>query len=111
MLGHDHEGLADRLRHRGGVDTEHDADPNTSFINKTTSTKIEKMMGPYLAQHIPAQYNPLGGGGEQHVPANANTKYCYRHRPDMLCRKQADEPTMEQLQEVSAAVVVATHPH
>ncbi|KAF1966685.1 WD40 repeat-like protein [Bimuria novae-zelandiae CBS 107.79] len=96
MLGHDHEGLAERVRQRRGVDSEQEAEP--SFVNKSTSTKIEKMIAPYLAHHIPQQYNPLGGG-EKDVPANANTKYCYRHRPDMLCRKQADEPTMEQLQE------------
>lgn len=99
LLGHDHEGLSERVRQRRGT-ADHDPDQNTSFVNKNTSTKIEKMIAPYLAQHIPQQYNPLGGGGEQPVPANANTKYCYRHRPDMLCRKQADEPTMEQLQGV-----------
>jgi F-box/WD-40 domain protein MET30 len=100
MLGHDHEGLSERVRHRRGEEGEQDVDQNISFVNKNTSTKIEKMMAPYLAQHIPQQYNPLGGAGEQHLPGHGNTKYCYRHRPDMLCRKQADEPTMEQLQDV-----------
>lgn len=104
MLGHDHQGFAERLRHRKGADPEHDSEHNTSFVNKSTSTKIEKMIAPYLAQHIPQQYNPLGAGtSEKPVPVNANTKYCYRHRPDMLCRKQADEPTMEQLQEASTS--------
>ncbi|KAL5433287.1 hypothetical protein PMIN07_009401 [Paraphaeosphaeria minitans] len=98
MLGHDHEGLTDRVRHRRGEDGD-DTDQNSSFMNKSASTKIEKMIAPYLAQHIPQQYNPLGGGGEPHVSGHTNTKYCYRHRPDMLCRKQADEPTMEQLQD------------
>ena len=34
------------------------------------------------------------------VAARPNTKYCYRHRPDLKCRRQADEPSMEQLQQV-----------
>jgi F-box/WD-40 domain protein MET30 len=68
------------------------------------SKKMEQMITPYLAQHIPHQYNPLGGGssssdGHDARPPTANTKFCYRHRPDLLCRRQADEPSMEQLQD------------
>lgn len=99
MLGHDHDTLA-RQRRDEGAGVLQDDSSNAPFVNKNASNKIEKMIAPYLAHHIPQQYNPFGGGDEQHVPANANTKYCYRHRPDMLCRKQADEPTMEQLQNV-----------
>lgn len=89
MQGHDHEGMAERTRHSHGDSIE--------------KSKIEKMITPYLAQHIPQQYNPLGGGrdGQNAPSATANTKYCYRHRPDLLCRRQADEPSMEQLQDVS----------
>lgn len=71
-----------------------------TFVSKAASKQIEKMITPYLAQHIPQQYNPLGGNSHNEGPVNANTKYCYRHRPDLLCRRQADEPSMEQLQEV-----------
>jgi F-box/WD-40 domain protein MET30 len=66
------------------------------------SRKMEQMITPYLAQHIPQQYNPLGSSssdGHDQRPATANTKFCYRHRPDLLCRRQADEPSMEQLQD------------
>ena len=108
LLGHDHDGLSARVRQRREEDTSHDHDHTDSFVNKSASTKIEKMIAPYLAQHIPQQYNPLGGG-EQPIPDNANTKYCYRHRPDMLCRKQADEPTMEQLQKVCHLLVFHRH--
>jgi hypothetical protein len=88
MQGHDHEGLSERARHSHGESVER--------------SKIEDMIPPYLKQHIPNQYNPLGGGrdGKNTTSATANTKYCYRHRPDLLCRRQADEPSMEQLQVV-----------
>jgi F-box/WD-40 domain protein MET30 len=88
MQGHDHDGLSERTRH--------------SYGDSVEKSKMEKMITPYLAQHIPQQYNPLGGGrdGQNAPPSTANTKYCYRHRPDLLCRRQADEPSMEQLQDV-----------
>lgn len=95
MQGHDHEGLSERTRHlHGGADDAEEAQANKS-------KKMEKMITPYLAQHIPQQYNPLGANspGQDERPPTANTKFCYRHRPDLLCRRQADEPSMEQLQE------------
>ncbi|KAI4126990.1 MAG: hypothetical protein LQ338_003445 [Usnochroma carphineum] len=60
-------------------------------------------VAPFLAKHIPKQYAPLGGLSTSPKPssANPNTKYCYRHRPDLKCRRQADEPSMDQLQHVS----------
>ncbi|KAF2634506.1 sulfur metabolite repression control protein-like protein SconB [Massarina eburnea CBS 473.64] len=90
LLGHHHEGLSSRAR-QNTVPDQDDA------AKKSASRKLDKMIAPYLAQHIPQQYNPLGD--QEDVRPNANTKFCYRHRPDMLCRKQADEPTMEMLQE------------
>jgi F-box/WD-40 domain protein MET30 len=96
MHGHDHEGLA---RHFHGEDGTHEEQENNSSVKDNASKQLKKMITPYLAQHIPTQYNPLGGDAKG-VPANGNTKFCYRHRPDLLCRKQADEPSMEQLQKV-----------
>lgn len=103
MRGHDHQGLSERTRHLDTVEAIEEA-------ATTKSKKIEKMITPYLAQHIPQQYNPVGANGtsaHNHHPAHghdethatANTKFCYRHRPDLLCRRQADEPSMEQLQQ------------
>ncbi|KAF1840191.1 sulfur metabolite repression control protein-like protein SconB [Cucurbitaria berberidis CBS 394.84] len=96
MHGHDHEGLSERTRHLHG-----DSIDDTEEAAASKSKRIEKMITPYLAQHIPHQYNPLGGNSDNQdvPPVNANTKFCYRHRPDLLCRRQADEPSMEQLQE------------
>jgi F-box/WD-40 domain protein MET30 len=89
MHGHDHEGLSERTRHMHGDSAED--------VDEKKSKQIGKMITPYLAQHIPHQYNPQG----QDAPrSTANTKYCYRHRPDLLCRRQADEPSMKELQDV-----------
>lgn len=46
---------------------------------------------------------PLGQTQEQSdivAPSqlNGGAKYCYRHRLDLKCRRQADEPSMDQLQ-------------
>lgn len=57
---------------------------------------------PFLTKHIPSQYAPLGAPGQSDSSnENSNTKYCYRHRPDQKCRRQANEPSMDQLQKVS----------
>ena len=59
-------------------------------------------VAPFLAKHIPDQYAPLGAP-EQHTDRdhkNHSSKFCYRHRPDLKCRRQANEPTMDQLQHV-----------
>ncbi|KAL4791553.1 WD40-repeat-containing domain protein [Aspergillus venezuelensis] len=56
-------------------------------------------VAPFLARHIPKQYAPLGA--QSILPTelkSANSKYCYRHRPDLKCRRQADEPSMDKLQ-------------
>lgn len=73
----------------------HDVDPTN--ISSTT-------VAPFLAKHIPEQYAPLGQ--EDKKSQNPNTKYCYRHRPDLKCRRTADEPSMENLQRVSVTYVV-----
>lgn len=73
----------------------HDHVKNSSVTKMDPST-----VAPFMAQHIPAQYAPQGNPVT--TPAtksvDSNTKFCYRHRPDMLCRRQADEPSMDKLQ-------------
>lgn len=66
----------------------------------STSKLAGQTVAPFLARHIPEQYAPLGIQSQSENPSNksSNTKYCYRHRPDLKCRRQADEPSMEQLQ-------------
>lgn len=82
-------------------------DENTNISISATSKQAGRNVAPFLARHIPDQYAPAGSsdraiGGARKDP---NTKYCYRHRPDLKCRRQANEPSMDQLQQVGM-----THP-
>jgi hypothetical protein len=76
-------------------------------IPADTTESVKKDVGPFLSKHIPQQYGPQGTKELQETPNHdgerGNTRYCYRHRPDVKCRRPADEPTMEQLQSVSPA--------
>jgi len=65
-----------------------------------SSKHAGQTVAPFLARHIPNSYAP-GGGVDAAGKAkrkDPNTKYCYRHRPDLKCRRQANEPSMDQLQ-------------
>ncbi|KAL8801897.1 MAG: hypothetical protein Q9182_004186 [Xanthomendoza sp. 2 TL-2023] len=71
-----------------------------NFPTSANSRLAGQTITPFLAKHIPNEYAPLGRAPTSGTAAaaNPNTKYCYRHRPDMKCRRQADEPSMDQLQ-------------
>jgi F-box/WD-40 domain protein MET30 len=56
-----------------------------------------------LAKHIPTAYAPTGSKPVDSSLKDPSTKFCYRHRPDLKCRRTADEPSMDNLQRVSAA--------
>ena len=73
--------------------------------------QASQSIAPFLTKHIPEMYKPVAvydqmrktqqGYTPPETPkGNSNTKYCYRHRPDLKCRRQANEPSMEQLQNV-----------
>jgi hypothetical protein len=97
---HDHEVGAKEHHERHTRDHSKD--------NTTTKTSSERLasqaVAPFLTRHIPNQYAPLGNanGENTNAPKDPNSKFCYRHRPDMLCRRQADEPSMDKLQKVRA---------
>lgn len=76
---------------------------NGNITLSATSKLADQTVAPFLAKHIPAQYAPMGGVDSSGSPKakESSTKYCYRHRPDLKCRRQANEPSMEQLQHVS----------
>ena len=68
-----------------------------------TSKYAESTVAPFLAEHVPTQYNTgvLGSSlhdDEHSAEEQTSTQYCYRHRPDMMCRRQANEPSMALLQ-------------
>ncbi|KAI9864051.1 MAG: hypothetical protein M1813_003367 [Trichoglossum hirsutum] len=72
---------------------------DSSSICLSSSSKFAgQTVAPFLAKHIPSQYAPLGPQETPPPSWAVNTRYCYRHRPDLKCRRQADEPSMEQLQ-------------
>ncbi|KAL9084394.1 MAG: hypothetical protein Q9165_008108 [Trypethelium subeluteriae] len=81
----------------------HAASKDHNIAISSTSKHAGQMVAPFLAEHIPEQYNPFNRPPETSksppiVQNSTNTKYCYRHRPDLKCRRQANEPSMEQLQ-------------
>ncbi|KAA6411674.1 MAG: sulfur metabolite repression control [Lasallia pustulata] len=82
------------------ANTDETPEEETNISISATSKMAGQTVAPFLAKHIPDQYAPLGGLAEPNSPANKNpnTKYCYRHRPDLKCRRQVNEPSMDQLQ-------------
>ncbi|KAI2613234.1 WD40 repeat-like protein [Hypoxylon sp. NC1633] len=66
----------------------------------------QQLMGqsvtPYLREHIPGIYAPIGKPDLPSMTAittkDPNSKYCYRHRPDSKCRRAADETKMGLIQ-------------
>lgn len=69
----------------------------------TKAKLADDNVAPFLARHIPTQYAPLGADStisKGPPPPSVNSRYCYRHRPDLKCRRQAGEPSMDQMQQV-----------
>ncbi|PWY71867.1 sulfur metabolite repression control protein [Aspergillus eucalypticola CBS 122712] len=72
---------------------------NRNNVTATSAKLVGKSVAPFLAKHVPDQYAPLGSQNREPAAlSSANSRYCYRHRPDRKCRRQADEPTMDKLQ-------------
>lgn len=110
---HDHEGLKSHHQHQPGSAHTMDASEEKNISISTASRHAEQTVAPFLAKHIPTQYNPLGHTRPpQKQPDSENsssTKFCYRHRPDLKCRRQANEPSMEQLQNVGGEQQAHVH--
>ena len=72
----------------------------------STDKAAGRTITPFLSKHIPNTYNPMNQQSSAQQSASAlselapssNTKFCNRHRPDRKCRRQADGPSMDQLQ-------------
>jgi F-box/WD-40 domain protein MET30 len=102
LCHHDHEHEGHKYRHHDNLNDENISIPSNS-------KHAEQAIAPFLAKHIPTQYNPVGhlmpqlpntDPNHDHTQDTSSTKFCYRHRPDLKCRRQANEPSMEQLQNV-----------
>ncbi|CAK4020576.1 E3 ubiquitin ligase complex SCF subunit sconB [Lecanosticta acicola] len=99
LYRHDHDhhhGL------RGDYSRKEGGDDENKIAMQASAKHAEETLAPFLSEHIPTQYNPTGAESrtqqDDREEPNANTKFCYRHRPDLKCRRQANEPSMEQLQ-------------
>ena len=77
--------------------------PTSRHSPNSLDQQATQSIAPFLTRHIPLQYAPLGdeeGRSSSQRMDNRNTKYCYRHHPDLKCRRPIDEPSMDQLQSV-----------
>lgn len=99
--GTDHTVEEDEPPFHNNCNEEHGSADETIGLS-SNSKMAGQSVTPFLAKHIPQQYNPIGNRPPATTSSqkDPNTKYCYRHRPDSKCRRTADEPTMENLQRV-----------
>ncbi|KAM7183934.1 hypothetical protein V8F33_013284 [Rhypophila sp. PSN 637] len=69
-------------------------------VTNMSSSLIGKTVTPFLKEHIPSIYAPIGKlqNEEAAREKEPNTRYCYRHRPDSKCRRAADEAKMIMIQ-------------
>lgn len=69
-------------------------------VTNMSSTLIGKTVTPFLREHIPSLYAPIGKPQNEETSRiqNPNSRYCYRHSPDSKCRKAADEAKMVMIQ-------------
>lgn len=76
---------------------DHELPAEAAGLPTTTAESVSKEVAPFLTKHIPERYasTPPQDGVQP-----GGTRYCYRHRPDVKCRRQADEITMDSLQKV-----------
>lgn len=90
----------------GHVSENNEAYDGHSIVSSTNLRMAGDAIAPFLSKHIPEQYAPVGVQVEQsQLPTgNANTRYCYRHRHDLKCRRQADEQSMKRLQKVPSLI-------
>jgi hypothetical protein len=75
------------------------ASDRNAIAASLSSDAASRNVAPFLAKHIPTTYlNPTPTSA---LPAGMGSKkFCNRHRPDIKCRRQANEPTMDELQNV-----------
>lgn len=67
---------------------------------RTNQAEVAQKLSPFLIRHIPEQYNALQSQVQAQPINRTDTKFCYRHHPDLKCRREVNEPTMDLLQNV-----------
>ncbi|GAO13089.1 uncharacterized protein UV8b_03467 [Ustilaginoidea virens] len=91
---------------RDNCDRRRPQEEDNSRLKKMASELVVKTVSPFLKEHIPGLYAPIGKDTVKTSAKNPtttwarvkdpnpNTKFCYRHRPDSKCRRAADETKM-----------------
>lgn len=97
---------------RDNCDRRRPQEEDNSRLKKMSSDLAGKAVSPFLKEHIPGLYAPVGKAAIDDVSAvkDPNTRYCYRHRPDSKCRRAADETKMGFIQRASLARHAAQPP-
>ena len=94
----------DSLQHlsRDTCDRRRPQEEDDSRLVKMPSDLAGKTVSPFLKEHIPGLYAPIGKANDALPDRNKdpNSRYCYRHRPDSKCRRAADESKMGTIQRV-----------
>ncbi|TLS30692.1 hypothetical protein PpBr36_02567 [Pyricularia pennisetigena] len=90
------------------IDRENDCDrrrpeekhhPRLPALSNMSNQIIGKTVSPFLKEHIPGLYAPIAkSDSATQIKDKANSKFCYRHRPDLKCRRAADETKMVSIQ-------------
>ncbi len=113
---HNHNGVSPTQRKhehssqpsRDNCDRRRPEEDEHSRLKKMPTALAGKTVSPFLKQHIPGLYAPVGKEihDESSDPAamsgskDPNTRFCYRHSPDSKCRRTADEKKMGVIQTV-----------
>lgn len=93
------DSVMDSCTHSHEDDHPHHDEETISRI-ATTSRVAGQAITPFLKNNIPAAYAPTGSTPIESNLKDPSTKFCYRHRPDLKCRRTANEPSMDNLQRV-----------
>ncbi|POR32775.1 Putative E3 ubiquitin ligase complex SCF subunit scon-2 [Tolypocladium paradoxum] len=99
---------------RDNCDRRRPPDEDKTRLKKMPSELVGKTVSPFLKEHIPGLYAPVGKGNKDDASEatalrkkDPNTRYCYRHRPDSKCRRAADETKMGFIQSELSSLPVA----
>lgn len=97
---------------RDNCDRRRPQDEDNTRLKKMPSELVGKTVSPFLKEHIPGLYAPIGKDNKDGSKSPAtwtrikdpNTRFCYRHRPDSKCRRAADETKMGFIQSVCVSL-------
>ncbi|PGH12115.1 hypothetical protein AJ80_06836 [Polytolypa hystricis UAMH7299] len=73
---------------------------STRTAGSSASALASENIAPFITKHIREQLAPMTQFEENGLArrGNPSSRYCYRHRPDLNCRRQADELSMDKMQ-------------